>query len=309
MNKITYSSEAEWLSLRLDDITSTESAALFGLSPYVTEFELWHRKKAHQHIEFEENNRMKWGQRLQNVIAEGIAEDLNITVQPMTYYGRHSDCPGMGASFDYEVVNHPDGPGILEIKCVDTRAVKAWEADEAPAHIEAQVQHQMEVAEYEWCIIAALVGGNDPRIIYRKRDHDVGRILREKITAFWQSIKDDKPPEIDYARDTECVIRLHQSAGESVLTADEELIGAMTLYQTLATEANKAIRWKEEQKARILQLVGDKYNKVVSDTLTLSCGMTKATAPTIITPDMIGQSYGGRKSYRDFRINTIKKEK
>ena len=33
-----------WLSLKSEDISSTESAALFGLSPYSSEFELYHEK-------------------------------------------------------------------------------------------------------------------------------------------------------------------------------------------------------------------------------------------------------------------------
>ena len=36
--------EAEWLAMRRQDVTSTETAALFGLSPYTTAFEVWHQR-------------------------------------------------------------------------------------------------------------------------------------------------------------------------------------------------------------------------------------------------------------------------
>ena len=41
---IAFRSEQEWLDLRKKDITSTDVAALFNLSPYKTEFELYHEK-------------------------------------------------------------------------------------------------------------------------------------------------------------------------------------------------------------------------------------------------------------------------
>ncbi|MCR4286933.1 MAG: YqaJ viral recombinase family protein, partial [Deltaproteobacteria bacterium] len=94
-----YTAEAEWLALRLDDVTSTESAALFGLSPYLTEFELFHYKSTHTSGNFEESERMKWGKRFEKPIAEGIAEDLGIQVEPFKVYMRHATQRGMGSSF------------------------------------------------------------------------------------------------------------------------------------------------------------------------------------------------------------------
>ena len=54
-------SEEEWLKLRTLDVTSTESPALFGLSPYMTKFELWHRKKSGEVYTIKDNERMFWG--------------------------------------------------------------------------------------------------------------------------------------------------------------------------------------------------------------------------------------------------------
>jgi hypothetical protein len=75
---ITPDSQDHWLQLRTQDVTSTESAALFGMSPYVTQFELWHRKKSGEQPEFKTNERMRWGNRLEAAIAHGIAEERGI---------------------------------------------------------------------------------------------------------------------------------------------------------------------------------------------------------------------------------------
>ena len=39
---ITTTSQEHWLEIRKTDVTSTESAALFGMSPYMTHYDLWH---------------------------------------------------------------------------------------------------------------------------------------------------------------------------------------------------------------------------------------------------------------------------
>ena len=67
-----------WLALRSVDVTSTEVSALFGANQYLTKYELWHRKKAGKVVKIEENNFMKWGTRLQDSIAAGIAGGENL---------------------------------------------------------------------------------------------------------------------------------------------------------------------------------------------------------------------------------------
>ncbi len=36
--------------------------------------------------------------------------------------------------------------------------------------------------------------------------------------------------------------------------------------------------------------------------------MTKDTAPTLITEEMVGQTYGGRRGFRNFRVNERKQK-
>ena len=304
---IHYATEAEWLNLRLDDMTSTESPALFGLSPYLTEYELFHYKSTRTSSDFDETDRMKWGKRLEAVIAEGIAEDLGLTIRPLKEYMRHSEVKGMGSSFDYAILGHQDGPGLMEIKNVDSLVYrKDWSEDEAPAHIETQVQHQMEVADVNWCLIVAFCGGNRPYVIRRERDREVGKVLCQRINRFWKDVEAKKAPTPDFIKDAEFIISLHQSAGVKVLEAGEAVAAMLAEYARLTAEAKSYDELKEAKKAEILMAIGDEYNKVKAGPYTLSCGMTKDTPPSIITPDMVGQTYGGRKGYRGFRLTEKK---
>ena len=123
MKTIKYSTEEKWLSLRLEDITSTEVSALFGLNPYCTKFELWHYKKEKVIPDFSESNRMKWGKRLEPAIAKGVGEDQGWEVSPFKDYCRH-DSIRAGSSFDYLAEISPGEKVLLEIKNVDSLEMK-----------------------------------------------------------------------------------------------------------------------------------------------------------------------------------------
>ena len=109
-----------WLDLKSKDISSTEVAALFGLSPYLTKFELWHRKKTGSILSIEENERMKWGSRLEPAIAEGIGIDNGWDVAPFKNYMTIPELR-LGSSFDYVIGSNES---LLEIKNVDNLIFK-----------------------------------------------------------------------------------------------------------------------------------------------------------------------------------------
>ncbi|MNT65488.1 hypothetical protein D3C72_2034740 [compost metagenome] len=59
--------------------------------------------------------------------------------------------------------------------------------------------------------------------------------------------------------------------------------------------------------AEIYARIGD-AEKVLGDGFSISASMIADTPPVVITAEMIGQEYGGRRGYRQCRIN-VKKAK
>lgn len=303
--------EAEWLAMRRQDVTSTETAALFGLSPYTTEFEVWHQKKSGEKVAFHETERMTWGKRLEPTIAQGVAEDQGWVVEPFKTYVRDDEAR-MGSSFDFRIIDAKNGDGILEIKNVDRIAfAKGWIEHEsgeieAPEHIEMQVQHQMEVSGLSWAVIAALVGGNELKLAHRKRDRAVGKAIRQRIAAFWESIDANDPPRPDYERDYDRIVRsgLDEVTGLAV-DADED-VESMLRDLVAAQKARKEAEAAERAaKAMILERVGS-ASKVRSSIGTLSCGVSKATQGKLITPEMVGTYINARQPFRVFRFTEAK---
>ena len=287
----------QWLEFRSANINSTDVAALFGLSPYVTAFELWHRLKSGTMVEIDFNERMKWGTRLETAIAMGIAEDNGWSIQRKSEY---IDLPDhrLGSSFDFQIGTD----GLLEIKNVDSLVFKEkWIVDgdhvEAPEHIELQVQHQLLVSGLEYAVIGALVGGNRVIMIRRERDEEIISEIKIRAAKFWQSIDENTPPAVDFQRDAEFIIKLNQFVNEGeVLDAveNQELEELARLYRSHSNVLKHVEEQRKEIKARILTIIG-KAEKTHGRGFKISAGVTAETQVSYT-----------RKSFRDFRITWAK---
>lgn len=294
MEIIQTSSRAEWLSARAKDLTSTEIGALFGVSPYLTAFELWHRKKAASVVEIDQTERMKWGSRLETAIAEGIAEDHGFKIRPMKEYIRIPELR-IGSSFDFAVGDE----GILEIKNVDKfQFEESWEEKtsdyEMPLHIEIQVQHQLAVSGRKFAYVGALVGGNRVALVRRNPNPTVINGIKKKAALFWQSVDSGSAPSPDFKRDSEFIASLYGHAEPGKIldaSANKELAELCSNYRSMSDHIKHLDQKKDELKARILMLIGD-AEKTLGDGFSISAG--------IIGPAQISYE---RKPYRAFKLN------
>lgn len=294
--RIPFVDEASWLAHRARDITSTEIAALFGLSPYQTAFELWHHKKDGTVEAIEPGERMKWGTRLQDAIAAGVAEDMGWEVNRLDAYMRDPE-DRVGSSFDFSARDDGRGSscGLMEVKNVDRYVyLDDWidtpSGIEAPQHIELQVQHQMEVADRDWCAIVALVGGNEAKVTIRERDREIGQLIRKTVRDFWLSVAEGTPPKPDYDRDAALMIRLH---GKSTKGVTLELDAEHEVTQWIAEHyyINQQSKLLDGLKARIFERIGN-ADRVITPDGRLSCG---TVAPR-----------EGRSGFRQFRFTPTK---
>lgn len=326
---LTFDSEEQWLKMREADITSTESAALFKASPYTTEYQLYHAKRGTLDTDFEANERMKWGNRLEAAIAEGVAEDFGLIVEPMKIYMRCS-LNRIGSSFDYQIVGITDtydgedetyrdlfrqlGPGLLEIKNVDGFIFrKSWTEEddevEAPPHIEFQVQHQMLVSGLQWSMLAPLVNGNTPKPTYRVKSDKVHDAILKKVQAFWTRVDTGDEPEPDYVKDGRAIGQLYLEDDDT----EEDMSDNEELKRLCEEEIDAAQRKKaaeEEQKAKkaeILRLIGP-HRKVVVGGINVNAKKVAGSPGRTLTEDDIGERIGGRKGGISVRITQFERK-
>lgn len=317
-------SEQAWLAMRALDVTSTESSALFGMSPYATEFELWHRKRDEIVVTLDPNERMDWGNDLQDTIALSLAKRYGVVVERVVDYKRIEDIR-MGASFDFKIFGsyreltekpmpvpndtlladmfEKHGPGLLEIKNVDGLVFKqTWPVNddksiEAPAHIEIQLQHQLHVADLEWGAIGVLVGGNRGITLVRNRDREVGEAIEKRIIEFWQSIADGREPDPKYPADAGAIIKLFGKSTEKKIfdgRGRADIDALLAEYKAASDREKQAKEDKEVAKAKVLMIVED-AERIYTDRFSITAGMVKAGVVSYERP-----------AYRNWRVTAKK---
>lgn len=282
--------------MRARDLTSTEIAALFDASPYVTKYELWHRKRSEQVVEIEPNERMVWGNRLEPAIAQGIAQDEGWEISRATEYIR-DETRRLGASFDYWVGNPKRA--LLEVKNIDGLAFRdGWivvdDEVEAPVHIELQVQQQLMLSELEEGYIGGLVAGNRKTLLRRKPDPAVQERIVEKAHDFWLSIAENRPPEPDLNRDADFIAEMMAQCHPGTLfdaRGRDDIRAHAAAYRFHADMERQACAAKEAAKTAILLAVGEAA-KVQGDDYTISLGTVAG-----------GTVSYERKPYRNFRLS------
>lgn len=298
--------QKEWLKLRLQDVTSTQSSALFNLSPYLTKFELYHSKASGLSLDFEENERMTWGKRLEPAIAAGVAEDMGWKLRKINEYIRIPSLR-MGSSFDYEVICPKRGKGILEIKNVDYMVFnKKWVEEQAPEDIEIQLQHQLEVKDdCAWGCIAAFVGGNRPEQFIRDRDRDMGAGLRRTIQKFWADVEAKIEPQPDFDRDTDVIKKLYDGKAEMLDKSDDAELEAIARSYNAAKEAEK------ESGRQAKNLAGQIYRRLGNSRGAYTSRHRIKTSPvaesqgTLVTQDMVGSYIGTKKGHNKLYVKDM----
>ncbi len=195
-------------------VSSTEVAALYGLSPWVTEYMLYQRFANGVDIDPPEHERMRLGKLLQPVIVQLVADELRLDVTPIAesvYRLRGS----LGASFDAEIWCPTRGRGVVETKNIDwLRWRQNYVFDEndqcvaAPAHYEIQMHVQMHVLDVDWGVHATLVGGNELCLLERVRDYEMGERLEERAASFLERVRGRNEPDVVGAEDLDLVQRL-----------------------------------------------------------------------------------------------------
>lgn len=308
---IPIESEAAWLSERAKDLTSTGVSALFDLSPYCTRFELYHAHKNGLHLPFDETERVKKGKRIEQYAAEEVALSLGAKVKPINWYAR---IPGerIGSSFDYEL-EMPDGELVLlELKAVDHfRHKETWLDDEAPPHIEIQVQHQMECADkYERAYIAAFTGIYDFTLYERQRDREMGAALRNKAGAFWKDVDAGVEPSVDFSRDQAVLDLLYKNAGGAPIdaTKDADLEAVIAKHVRLGKEIKYLDGERDAAKAEIHRRL-ENAGGAFTESYKVTTGWTKDFEGTTVTQEMVGTTIGARKGYRQCLTKFLHEEK
>ncbi|WP_417790318.1 YqaJ viral recombinase family protein [Terasakiella pusilla] len=270
--------EAHWHELRAQHIGGSEVAALFGLSSFMTPFELWHIKKGNiEAPNLDDNERVFWGNVLEPAIAKGIAQLEGFQIRKVHRYLSSEDVPGMGASLDYQIINHQRGTAPFEIKAVDYLEHRDWPEENGvktpPMKYALQVQSQIALLNSKWGCLGALVSGNTPEKFNFDRHNGVIAKLSGGIEDFWYSISTGKEPEPDFNKDYRTIEQLYGPDANSFedRTGDDQLLGLCAAYVGAREDEKAASKSKEALRGKIIKRIGKKA-RVKVDQFTIARG-------------------------------------
>lgn len=311
MVAVTVRDQIHWHEIRSQHIGGSEVAALFAMSPFTTLWQLWMEKAGKLPPEdLSDNKSIQAGTFLESGIANWAAHRWDMKIEKVTDYFTADDCPGMGASLDFQT----DGGHPVEIKW--SAFGDGWEYDGetitcAPDNYVLQVQHQMACtgAEYGW-LIALL--RNEPRRMKIPRNDKIIATLKGEISKFWDSVRAGEEPPVDFENDAEAVVRMLDFVPMSNITLGEEHAHLFQKYLEMADLEKQAKKAKDEAKTELLTLSIEEMKKhnTSQDKAVVKCGdhklsisTVKGSAGTEITAEMIGTYYGARTGYKRLTVS------
>jgi len=201
----------------------SDVAAIFGVSPWQTPFDLFIRKLTSEPEELTAEKRKFFARRKRQepVVAEMLADEYGIAVTRLSLDGNPNryvdrEYPFLVAEIDFEFLMSdsvraafPDRPefcaiqnGTLlngEIKTVHPFKVYEWGeqgSEDVPIHYAAQVMHGLGVTGRPAAIVAALFGLDTLLAFPIVRDDETISAMRSKSVAFWtKNVMDGIPPD------------------------------------------------------------------------------------------------------------------
>lgn len=185
-----------WLKLRKTFIGGADAAGTANLSQWESPFSVFTDKVTPDWSE-EENERMKWGRRLEEPIGLGISEDTGIPVKRYPFVLRSKQWPWMGVDLDFLAPR-----SCVEVKNVGSYMASEWDDGAVPLRTMIQGQHACAVTGMEGVHFFPLIGGNEPRPTYIARNDQMIEDLVDVEQKFWQMVKDLTPPQVDGSRAT-----------------------------------------------------------------------------------------------------------
>ena len=245
-----------WFAARAAGITGTDLPKILGYSRYGNALSVWMQKRGE--LDDEAGEAARWGQVLEDPVAQVWAQENEATVQPVGVL-QHSEHGWRRASLDRLVTGCPDGPCGLEVKTRSAYVADRWH-DGVPDDVLAQVLWGLLVTGLDHMHVAALIGGQRLQSYRVDRDPVIEQYLIDAASPVWQAVQDGTPPDVHPDADgvlLSLLDRLYTDrAGERELDPEraEPWLAQYADGNDLERQGRKL---KAEAKAGLVQLLDD----------------------------------------------------
>lgn len=241
--------------MRQKHIGASESAAVLGLNPYASAYDLW-MVKTGRVKGFEGNEACELGNMIEDGLLDWAAGEIGEKIVK-NQYRVHA---GGILSATHDALSRDDASVGYEAKTAGL--LNPWSAkdvwgdagtDEIPDQYLCQCQHQMLVSNLQVVVVPALIGGRG-RVLYRVARNEVFcNAILEECERFWrENVQRDMPP-------TDCVPKLESikriiRQPDKIVPVDSAVVKEWLEAKDIEKQAKKL---REEREAAMLALIGD----------------------------------------------------
>jgi len=311
MALINIENDDQWRLLRTCHIGGSDVAALFGLSPYATKWQLWMEKVQRLPPEnLDDNKAVQAGKFLEAGIAGWASARWGMELTKVNAYATCDGVVGMGATLDY--VSSDGAP--VEIKW--SARGHGWEYQgedilAAPDNYILQCQHQMACFGGDHAWLVALIN-NEPRRMYVPRNDDIIEAIKSACVEFWFSVQKGEVPDPDFVMDADAIGRLMGDIPLSDVELSSDAAALFDEYAEASTAEKDATDRKAAAKSQLLLLAMELMagRNTSGEKAIVRCGERRMTITPVapnpgkrVTEDMVGTVIGPRKGYQLVRIS------
>jgi len=245
-------SNAKWLEERRKGVGGSDVAAILGLSPWKTPYQVYLEKR-NECEPFRGNDATTWGTLMEPVIRQWYSDTTGRAVRVPDGIIYNEKYPFMLANLD----GFTDDKRVVEIKTA--RSGQHWGepgTDEIPDYYMCQVQHYLAVTGFEFADVPVSIGGAIPVLYEIETDLELQEIMIEEEAKFWQRVQDGNPPEpVTFA---DAVQRYGKSPATGIIEAGPGNVeDVLHLKEVRAAKARLEAE-EEELKAEFIKMLGNK---------------------------------------------------
>lgn len=248
----------EWHEVRRGCVAASEIAAVLGISPWSSPFDLWWLKQTGQDLE-PENKAMRRGRRYEALILEDFADEHPELYVGKSFTFRSAERPWQVATpdavaFDFaddmlavrpltsEAITEAREPvAAVEAKTAQRRDWGEPGTDDIPVHYRAQVLWQMDVLGVNVAYLPVLFGDQYAEYVVEYSEPEVV-FMRQRADEFLASLRDNEMPDVDSSSATlRRLKKLHPDVTE----------GAVAVHPAVVAQYHAAKRLRDAAEARM----------------------------------------------------------
>ena len=235
---------------------ATDCAAVMGLSPYRTPYELWMIKTGRMEEEtILDENRLRLRHAHEQTIANEYEVQRSVKLRRANITRVHKRLPFMLCNLDRVVEGKRK---IVECKTSTAWLRQNWGetgTDEAPIQYILQVQHQLACTEYEDADLAALIDIDDYRIYPMPRNEKVIEKIEGACEYFWEHhVVKDIPPAPTTRGDLKLMYPLNNG---KLIEAPTDVLSYIDEVYRIKSDVKALDKEQEKIEKEIIQFIAD----------------------------------------------------